>query len=141
MARSPVLSEITTDELESELRRRLTALRPLIKKRERMLLSLEKIEVAIERAGGLVQGRTVSVGPKPGSRPIRRKRADGSPTLHESMYKILRGKTMSVAILTQHLQKAGFPSKAPTFRVMVNQALIKHTNMFKKVSHGKYTTV
>ena len=58
------------------------------------------------------------------------------PTL---LHSLLRGKTMSVADMTDAAKRAGHKSKSKNFRTIVSLALLNHKPMFKRVSRGQYT--
>jgi hypothetical protein len=60
--------------------------------------------------------------------------------LVEALAAVLKGKTMTVSNAAEAVKKSGYKTNAANFRVMVNQTFIKHRNIFKKVSHGHYTT-
>ena len=59
--------------------------------------------------------------------------------LVDSLAKVLKSKTLSVTEATEAVQKAGYLTTAANFRTIVNQALIRETKVFKKVSRGQYT--
>jgi hypothetical protein len=61
------------------------------------------------------------------------------PTLVDALAKVLAGRTLSVSEVTDSLKAAGYPSKSPNLRTMVNAAVIKFKSRFKRVSRGKYT--
>jgi len=46
---------------------------------------------------------------------------------------------MGVTEAAEAVKKAGYKTNAANFRVIVNQALLKHRNKFKKVERGQYT--
>jgi hypothetical protein len=46
---------------------------------------------------------------------------------------------MSVTDAAAAVLESGYKTSAENFRTMVNQALIKRTDLFKKVARGKYT--
>ena len=69
---------------------------------------------------------------------------DGKPdllvaNLFSNTVSVLKGKTMGVTEVAQAVQQAGYRTSAANFRVIVNQSLIKHRRLFKKVARGKYT--
>ena len=67
-----------------------------------------------------------------------RKRFKNDRSLIEVLASVLKGKILSVSEAVSKAKTAGYKTTSPNFRVIVNQALIK-SNLFKKVSHGKYT--
>lgn len=115
--------------LQKELRRRSRSLKTLQRKRDRLAKKLATLDAQIAAAGGAVNGGGAA-----------RTRARNSSTLVESMNKTLAGKTMGVTELADAVRKNGYQSGAANFRTMVNQALLKHRKLFKKVSRGQYTT-
>lgn len=115
--------------LQKELRRRTRSLKTLQRKRDRLAKKLAAIDAQIAAAGGVAGGGGAA-----------RTRARNSTTLVEAMSKTLSGKTMGVTELAEAVRKNGYQSNAANFRTMVNQALLKHRKLFKKVSRGQYTT-
>lgn len=89
----------------------------------------DDVEVPVVRRAGRGIGRGA-----PG-----RKRPQNDSTLPEALARVLRNKTMSVIDASAAVQKAGYNTSSQNFRVQVNQALLKNTNLFKKVSRGQYT--
>jgi hypothetical protein len=61
------------------------------------------------------------------------------PVPEKKLAAVLKGKTMSVTDLAEAVQRAGYQTTSKTFRTIVNQALIKHSDTFKKISRGMYT--
>ena len=51
----------------------------------------------------------------------------------------MRGKQMGVSEIAEAVQAAGYKTSSANFRTIVNQALIRETDLFKKVSRGVYT--
>ncbi|MFK7959780.1 MAG: hypothetical protein AB8G96_04575 [Phycisphaerales bacterium] len=74
----------------------------------------------------------------PGRRGGRAKGAGGK-NLVESLREVLTGAEMRVADLVDAVQRAGYKTNSPNFRTIVNQALIKHTDVFARVGRGVYT--
>ncbi len=60
-------------------------------------------------------------------------------TLIEALQKVLANKTMSVTDVAEAVRSAGYHTTSDNFRTIVNQALLAHTNLFKKVDRGQYT--
>jgi len=50
----------------------------------------------------------------------------------------VNGKTMGVSDVAGAVQKAGYRTSSPSFRTIVNQALIA-SGKFKRVGRGQYT--
>ena len=126
------LRGLSSDALQAELRRRMSRARQLQRSRERLVNKLRALDQAIIEAGGSVRG-----GAGDGFAP--RKRAKNDSNLTEALAKLLKGKTMSVTDAAEAVQKAGYKTTAANFRTIVNQTLIKHKTIFKKVSRGQYT--
>ena len=59
--------------------------------------------------------------------------------LSEALQKVLKGRTLSVTDAVKAAVKAGYKTKSKNLGVMVNQALLMHTDKFRKVSRGQYT--
>jgi len=138
MAKSPnpnSLAELSTDAIHKELAKRGTKVGRLIKKRERMVGRLADLDAKIRLMGG---GLKLPSAPVPGRGPGRPRNSEG---LVHALVKLLTGKTMSVKDAADAVKKAGYHTNAVNFRVIVNQAFIKHKDLFKKISHGKYTAV
>jgi hypothetical protein len=83
--------------------------------------------------------KKAAAAPKAGAPRVGRGRGRNKFGLVESLHKVLKGKIFSVSDAAVAVKKAGYKTDAVNFRVMVNQAFIKYTNLFKRVSHGKYT--
>ncbi|HYE63536.1 MAG TPA: hypothetical protein VD997_16215 [Phycisphaerales bacterium] len=136
MARRPNLANVTAQELEAELRRRLRAAGPLQRKRDRLLAKLAQIEKQIQALGGdFDQPRRGNRGAIPG-----RRRARNEKPLPGALHEVLKGRTMGIAEIAEAVQRAGFKTHSKNFRVMVNIALTKHPKLFKRVARGQYTS-
>lgn len=121
------LAGLSVTVLEKELRRRAKSLRTLERKRDKLAKKLASLDAQIAASGG-------------SSARGRRSRPQNSMTLVQAMEKSLAGKTLGVTELANAVKKDGYSSHAANFRTIVNQALIKHRKVFKKVSRGQYTT-
>jgi hypothetical protein len=60
-------------------------------------------------------------------------------SLKEALRKSLSGRTLGVSEAAEAVQRAGYRTSSPSFRTIVNQALLSNPDLFKKVSRGKYT--
>lgn len=153
-ARAGGLAGISVEALQSELARRAKAAGKLYVVRDRYLSKLAEVEAKIRAAGApLDSARSSSSAPSaaavraPGRRGpgrpkgsrTRRGRGGNAMSLVSSLQQLLTGKSMGVNEMTKAVQEAGYKSNSKTFRTIVNQALIKHTDKFKKVSRGVYT--
>lgn len=127
------LKGISIADLQLELRRRQSGATSLIRRRETVAAKLAKIDAELA-ALGIVSGRGKGAVATGG-----RKRPVNEMNLVQSLQKVLKGKTMGVTEAAQAVTKAGYKTTAANFRTIVNQTLIKHKTVFKKVSRGQYT--
>ncbi len=142
--RPSVISQITTRDLHAELDRRQGVARTLQSERQGIERQLADLDRQITDLGGLVAGRR---GRKPG-RPAgstlttvkqqngRRRARRGS--LADALHTSLAGKTLSVGEALDAIRGAGYKSKSPNLRTMVNQQL-SDSRRFKRVARGQYT--
>ena len=126
------LARVSSQELQSELRRRERGLGKLQRKHAAWSRKVEALEAQIMAMGGWSSGR---------GRPRRGggRRPHNSMTLVEALAKSLKGRTLSVTDLSRVVQDDGYKTNAENFRTMVNQALTRETGTFKRVARGKYT--
>jgi hypothetical protein len=66
-------------------------------------------------------------------------RGRNADSLVTTLQNTLAGSTMSVSDAAQAVRKNGYHTKSANFRTIVNQALLSHPDVFKKVSRGQYT--
>lgn len=130
---SSSLSALSMVDLQAELRRRSKFVTGLERRRERLVARLTEIDAKIRELGGSPGGSSGS------SFAMGRRRPKNDANLVESLAKLLKGKTMGVTEAADAVQNAGYQTSAANFRTIVNQTLIKHRNVFKKVSRGQYT--
>lgn len=128
MARRGSLTGISNQDLQLELRRRQKRVGSLGRRRDRLAEKLATLDSQIADLGGSIDGR-MGV----------RKRPRNEMNLVQSLAKMLDGKTMGVSEVAEAVQKAGYKTTSPSFRTIVNQALINHSNLFKRVGRGQYT--
>lgn len=129
--RSSSYTALSTTELHAELRRRQKKIGTLERKYQRAMAKAEAVAEQIAALGGSVHaGGVVLSG---------RKRPKNDSNLVEALASVLKGKTMGVTEVSAAVQKAGYKTSSANFRTIVNQALIKHTKIFKKVARGQYT--
>ncbi|MCC6229449.1 MAG: hypothetical protein IT432_09500 [Phycisphaerales bacterium] len=121
----------SVEDLRKELERRRRSSGKLLKKREKLAAQIGAIDAQLAlldiSAGGVVRAGGV------------RKRPQNTMGLVPFLAKVLKGKTMGVTEVSVAVQRAGYKTTSPNFRTIVNQALIKHTDKFKKLDRGKYT--
>jgi hypothetical protein len=90
----------------------------------------------VHRGPGRPKGSGKRRGPAPGP---GRGRGGNEQSLTALLHSLLQGKTMSVPEMAAAAKQAGHKSKSKNFRTIVSLAIIKHRNMFKRVSRGQYT--
>lgn len=130
------LKGISLTELQQELRRRQAGAPALMRKREALLAKLAKVDSELASLG--IQAGRSGKGP---SIPAGRKRPINDMNLVEYLQKVLKGKTMGVTEAANAVVKSGYQTTAANFRTIVNQTLIKHKTVFKKVERGQYTAL
>lgn len=160
------LGGISTAALHRELRKRQRKLGTLHKRHQKLLASAAAVESEIRALEGEAyvapsMAPRPSLTPRPprppGKRgpgrprlPFKLKMPTGTPgpgrkrfrndtNLVEALAKVLKGKTMGVTEVAAAVTHAGYKTTAANFRTIVNQALLRHTKVFKKVARGKYT--
>lgn len=125
--RTGTLGNLSLSDLQSELRRRQRRVGVLIRARERFAKKIAALNTEISNLGGVGgaggTGRTL---PK------------NDTNLVDAIIKTLGNKTMGVSELTEAVQKGGYQTTSPSFRVIVNQTLINHKDKFKRVDRGQY---
>ncbi|MFG0276251.1 MAG: hypothetical protein ACF8QF_14470 [Phycisphaerales bacterium] len=133
------LSNVSTGELQSELRRRVKERDKLLKKRDKLIDQIEAIDQELDQMG--IELIEVGAGKRGGGRRGGGgKRPRNEMSLVDSLHSVLKGKQMGVSELADAVQNAGYKTTSPNFRTIVNQALISNTDRFKRVERGLYTT-
>jgi hypothetical protein len=141
------LTGLSTASLQRELERRQSQFSQLKKLRDQLIEQVLEIDEELKALSGAVSAGGAKAAAKAASKPGRKAGAPRGPRpknavgLPESLAAVLKGKTMTVSEAAEAVKKAGYKTNAVNFRVMVNQAFIKHKKLFKKVKHGHYTTV
>lgn len=129
MAKKPKeLAGMPLAQLQAELRRRQGNVRKMERQRDRLLAKVHELDAQIVALGGSGRG-------------TGRKRPKNETNLAEALHKVLKGKTMGVTEVAGAVQEAGYQTTAENFRTIVNQCLIRHRKLFKKVERGQYTSV
>jgi hypothetical protein len=131
------LKGISTKDLAREMRSRQRKLGTLHKRRDTLLRRARVIENEISELGGELSSVSLSGGK--GGRRGGGKRFKNDMSLVDALHKALKGKQLGVTEVMNAVLEGGYKTSAENFRVMVNQALLKHTDKFKKVSRGLYT--
>ncbi len=85
--------------------------------------------------------RNANSGNERTARGTARVRPQNASTLPVALAQVLRGKTMGVTEAAEAVQKAGYRTTGENFRTIVNQALLKHSDLFRKVARGQYTAI
>ena len=124
---SSSLASLPMAALQAEMRRRARAGSGLLRKRAKLAAKLAALDAQI-RAAGLTGGGSTG-----------RVRPQNKSNLADALAAVLKGKTMGVTEVAEAVRKAGYNTNAANFRTIVNQCLIKHRTMFKKVERGQYT--
>src|SRR2546427_2788753 len=146
------LSTFTYGDLQNELRRRESQLTALMHKRNQMTEQLRLIDSQIAAEGGRIpagggglpgrrRGRRTGSGAAKGmATPThgRASRTRGGPSLAQALHKALTGAQMSVGQVADAVKRAGYQTRSPNFRTIVNAALLTNPNLFKKVERGVY---
>jgi len=118
---------MSISDLQAELRVRQREVGKLQRRREKLYEQIALVDSELAALGALSTSGAV----------LRRPRNEMN--LVDSLAKTLKGKTMSVTDAAEAVQKQGYMTTAANFRTIVNQALIRETGVFKKVSRGQYT--
>lgn len=131
--RRSTFGHMSIADLQAEIKRRSRRLPALLKKRAKVAATLAGIDSEIAALGGNAGGRGSGGGKTGRRRPVN------ETSLAEALANLLKGKTMSVTDASVAVQKAGYNTNAANFRTIVNQCLISHKKLFKKVARGQYT--
>ncbi len=129
------LANVPSDSLSRELARRQKVASELEVKHANLLAEVADLEREIRECGGNVNGATADRGNGKAGRP----RGGRSSTLPQALAQLLKGKTMSVTDAAEAVQRAGYATKSPNFRVIVNAALLREKALFKRKGRGLYT--
>lgn len=128
--RSP-LAGLSTAQIQAELRNREKKLTKVRRQFNAAVAKASRLEAQMRELGADLPA---SRGGRTGTR------ARNSVPLHTALHNLLKGKTMGAAEAAEALLESGFRTTARTFRTMVNIALIKNKNLFKRVARGQYTS-
>lgn len=126
------LDGMSTADLHREIRKRErqldSSLRRLHRRRAKLQDQISSIEAEIIAAGG-----SLGHGGRAG-----RKRPRNTENLADALARVLKSTTMSVIEVAGKVQEAGYQTRSPNFRTIVNQTLVKDSR-FKRVGRGRYT--
>jgi septal ring factor EnvC (AmiA/AmiB activator) len=122
-------TDLSIAQLRSILSDRQSELKKLVKQRKRAQKELDRIDAQIAQLGGTASGRTSA-----GGRPRN------AMSLVEALTKVLQGagKPMSVGEITDAVRASGYRSSSPSFRLIVNQTLIREKKLFSPTGRGIY---
>lgn len=134
------LSGLSTSEIHRELQKRATKAKALTRRRDTLLAKVAKLDAQIREFGGASLRSVGSARMGMTARGTPRKRPQNETGLAEALYNTLKGKTMGVTEVANAVVHGGYKTTAENFRTIVNQALLKHRKLFKKVSRGQYTS-
>ena len=129
------LAKVSFVEINRELARRRKLATRLTNKRAHLLDRVAEVERQIRECGVSVNGAERVRGAAKAGSP----RGGRSSTLAGALASLLKGRTMSVTDMSEAVQKAGYRTNSPNFRVIVNAALLNHTGLFRRVGRGQYT--
>lgn len=121
------LGTVSFEDLQAEMARRSKMVGRLERRREKLHAELADVESELAAFGALSANGSI------------RRRPRNEMNLVDTLASVLNGKTLSVTDATQAARDAGYMTTAANFRTIVNQALIRETKTFKKVSRGQYT--
>lgn len=152
--------ELSIEELHQALQSRVAELHA---RRDELLAELEEVDALIAEYGsgrpagargasGSASTRSTPASPSRGrstgatgsteaanGRGRGRARGAGGKSLVESLAEVLQDRELKVSDAVEAVKAAGYATKAENFRVIVNAALIKNTDIFRKVARGVYT--
>ena len=140
--RPTLLASTPTADLRRELERRQSMVHDLIRQRDALNAELAELEGTVNP--GASSAAPVGRGPgRPRTSPASsievKPHGVNKSNLATALRGVLNGRTLSVSELTDAVQRSGYKTKSNNFRTIVNQALIAHPNLFKKVARGQYT--
>lgn len=159
------IHDLSIEELNEEIERRHEEATALEEERAELIERVDEIDAMLQELGSApprkrssrsrTKGRSHSkkkTARKTASRSGRgsgkkqptkprgsRKRHRNDTNLVEALRAVLTGTTMGVSEVAEAVQVAGYKTTSPNFRTIVNQTLIKHTDVFSKKGRGQYT--
>lgn len=149
--RPSTLERLSVSDLMSEINRRKSMMSRLVADQHRLQSELDAINAEIaglELLGanpGLIMkrgpGRPRTSSPAVKASGRRAGRGGNAHSLPIALHHLLQGRTMGVTEISEAVQKAGYKTKSPNFRTIVNATLIAKANagLFRKVARGRYT--
>lgn len=158
--RPSALARLSVVDLMREVDRRRNMIGSLMAQRDQLQRELDAVNVelaGLETLGGGASGATTSVAvvrrgpgrPKGSGKNASASKSDArrggrggnADSLAGALHRLLQGRTLGVSEMADGVQKAGYKTKSPNFRTIVNAALLAAGNkhLFRKVARGQYT--
>ena len=131
------LRDLPMAAIQKEITRRARKVGAVQRRRDRLAAKLSKLDAQLQEMCGAVARLTSRRGG--GTGMGAQTRSANSEGLANMLAKVLTGNTLGVSEAAAAVQKAGYTTNAANFRTVVNACLLKHKNLFKKVSRGQYT--
>jgi hypothetical protein len=126
------LKSIPTAELNRELERRELSAEALLRKRDKLLKELEKIDSELDVSGG---------GDKSSALRPKRSRARNDMSLGDALAQSMEVRAViSPAEASQLVKANGYKTTSKNFNMMVSNTLAKDLR-FKRVSRGQYERI
>jgi hypothetical protein len=130
--RRPRLASMPLSDLVAEVERRREQLVGL---RHELEAELDAVDQELAALGATQRpSRRAAASPRGG-----RRRSGRGGSLVDTLEHLLAGTTMTIQEAVDAVQRAGYRSKSPNFRNIVNQALLANKDRFRKVARGQYT--
>lgn len=127
------LSNVSTVEIQAELRRRQQKLPALKRKQKKLLADLAEVENQLAALGISASKRAAISSAPRGRRPKNKK------NLADTLASVLsKTKPMRVIEAVAAVKKAGYKTTSNNFNTIVNQTLLKDKKRFKQTGRGKY---
>jgi hypothetical protein len=124
--RASTLSQLSSADLQRELRNRERRVKSLQRRRATLLAQIEAVEDKIASLGVA------------GSLPRGKRRFRNEQTLVEVLARVLKGKTMAMKEIMEQVLATGYKTTSRHFRTQIALALIK-SGKFKRKGRGLYT--
>ena len=127
------LSNVSTVDIQAELRRRQQKLPALQRKQKKLLADLAEVENQLAALGISASKRTAAGAAPRGRRPKNKR------NLADTLASVLsKTKPMRVIEAVAAVKKAGYKTTSNNFNTIVNQTLLKDKKRFKQTGRGKY---
>jgi len=127
------LSNVSTVDIQAELRRRQQKLPALQRKQKKLLADLAEVENQLAALGTSASKRAAAGTAPRGRRPKNKK------NLADTLASVLsKTKPTRVIEAVAAVKKAGYKTTSNNFNTIVNQTLLKDKKRFKQTGRGKY---